>query len=266
MKKKLFILGIVIALVAVLVVPMAVDASGTPVINTAVISGSVTQTATPTINTSTNIYAGGTSLSGTDTATGATITVTTSPVGSGPYTATVSGGTWTVSGMTAFTSGETISVIAYLSPDTNSTAATATVAAATIISFTPPTSFTWSPAFGVVANTGHATPGSIVSGGDTWNLGVSDATGDYMETSGSVALHDAIQVGYTAPSAGTAAGTVTGAYQTALDGASGYGDSSPAYQGQDTFSIPLYAYQYVEKTDVTGSYSITLNYTLTPNF
>ncbi len=104
MKKKLFIMGMVVALVAVLVVPLAVSASPPSV----VISGSLTATTPPSYTTP--LYDGATSVSGTSTP-GAAITVT---VNGTPYNTTADGsGNWTVSPISpAMSTGNTISVIA----------------------------------------------------------------------------------------------------------------------------------------------------------
>ncbi len=264
MKRKILILGIVVAMVAALVVPLAVAADGATTTGV-VITGGVTQTATPTINTPTQIYVGATEIKGTSVAS-ANITLTVSGTGGATYTTTADGsGNWDVTSITALIISNGISVIAQKDPNTNSAAATATVATP-FASITAPTSFSWSPAFGVGGNTGSAaTPGLITSGNDSYSLTVSDANSGtntgYMISSGTP-LTDLIQFYIATISSSTPADTISN-YQSNLQGSSGYN----AYQGQgnETFSIPLYAYQYVEKTDVTGTYSITLNYTLTPS-
>jgi hypothetical protein len=128
------------------------------------------------------------------------------------------------------------------------------VFAASVV-LTAPSAFTWSDSFGVGANTGSATTGSVVSSGATagWTLSVADhnagaGTGHMM--TGTTPLAAAIQVGMSSGS-----GTIE-EYQTALQNATGYS------QANGTFNIPLYASQTVATTDAPGAYSITLDYTL----
>jgi len=270
MKKRLLILGIVVALVAVLVVPMAVSAAGPPTTGTLSVPGTVTASSTPTITTP--IYAGATTVSGTSTAgTGAIISVSIN--GGTPITTTVSaGGTWTVT-VPALSPGDSISVTAQLSPDVTSTPAPYTVPAATA-SLTVPSAFAWtggtkinSTTLGVGYNEGSATAGSVVSAGNnTWTLSVADAnqstyTG-HMTTGGSPATGDlaaAIQVDMSPIITDTPDDTIPH-YASELAGSTGYG------HGIGTFNIPFNAGQTLAASDPAGSYSITINYILAPNY
>jgi hypothetical protein len=159
--KKIIVLAMVLAVVAALATPMAALATTTTPVT---VTGVVGQTPTPSI-TPTPIYPGATSISGTSVA-NAHITLTVN--GSTQYTAIASaGGAWTVSPISpALAASNTISVIAQLDPDVNSSPATATVAASAIITFTVPSGFAWTGTFTQGTNTGTAaTAGSVVIGG-----------------------------------------------------------------------------------------------------
>lgn len=248
--KKILFLVMVLAVIAAIASPLSVLASGNTVIN-----GTVIATATPVISTN-PIYTTTTTISGTAVA-NANISLTNNG-GAASVTTADSSGNWIISSL-SLTVGS-ISVTAQANPNVVSAAATATVTAASV-TLTAPTAFTWST-FVVGANAGSATLGTVVSSGaKSWTLSVADANNGinsgYM-LNGSTKLTDAIQVGLTPPSAGTTTGTIA-AYALALTGSTGYGTSA-------SFNIPLYANQTIETTDAPGSYSITLNYTLTPTY
>jgi len=283
MRKKILILGIVVALVAALVVPMAVSAA-VPTTTGIQVTGIVMKTGSPII---TQPYGSDTSISGTAAHDGAganiSVTVTTGTAGSGPANGTyitiadVTSGAWSVSlGPNALVSGNAISVIAQLNPEVNSSAATTTVGANTA-TLTPPSNFGWgvtpSSALAVGANKGSAaTQGSVVSAGDSWNLNVLDSNTSNVNTEGfmtsgggyTLPLADAIQFDIAAI---TTLGGVSG------DNIANYvrelaGTSNPAGnvygQATGTFTIPLYGFQEVLVNDGPGSYTITLNYILSP--
>ena len=271
MKKRLLILGIVVALVAVLVVPMAVSAAGPTTTGTLSIPGTVTATTAPIITTP--IYAGSTSVSGTAPA-GSTITVTIPGVVGSPFTTTATGGTWSITvPAPGLAPGASISVTAQLSPNVTSTPVSYTVPAATA-SLTVPSGFAWnggtyvnSTTLGVGYNKGSATAGSVVSAGNnTWTLSVADTnqstyTG-HMTTGGPPATGDlaaAIQVDMSPIITDTTDDTISH-YASELAGTGGYG------QGIGTFNIPFNAGQTLAASDPAGSYSITINYVLAPNY
>jgi len=218
----------------------------------------VTATATPVITT-TPIYTTTTTVSGTNEVNAA---VYFTYNGGAAVLATANDSThWSVTGLTLSTAGTNlISVIAQAGTEVDSAPALASVTAASV-TLTAPTAFMWS-SFVVGTNAGSATPGTVVSSGaKSWTLGVADAdtgTNSGYMVNGTTKLTDAIQVGLTAPAAGTTTGTIA-AYALALTGSTGYGTSA-------SFDIPLYANQTIETTDAPGSYSITLNYTLTPTY
>jgi len=275
MKKRLLILGIVVALVAALVVPMAVSAAGPPTTGTLSVPGTVTATTAPSITTP--IYAGTTTVSGTAPA-GSTVTVTIPGVVGSPFTTTATGGgTWSITvPAPGLVPGDSISVTAQLSPNVTSTPASYTVPAATA-SLTVPSGFAWivggssssinSTTLGVGYNEGSATAGSVVSAGNnTWTLSVADAnqstyTG-HMTTGGPPATGDlaaAIQVDMSPIITDTTADTISH-YASELAGTGGYG------QGIGIFNIPFNAGQTLAASDPAGSYSITINYVLAPNY
>jgi hypothetical protein len=253
--KKLLFLVMVLAVIAALVSPLAVLANQT---GSAVINGTVIATATPVITTS-PIYTTTTSVSGTATV-NANISLTNNG-GAASVTIADSNGNWTISSL-SLTVGS-ISVTAQLDPNVVSAAATATVTGASV-TLTAPTAFTWST-FAVGANAGSAaTPGTVVSSGATsgWSISVADAdtaTNSGYMVDGTTKLTDAIQVGLTAPAAGTTTGTIA-TYSAALNSSAGHG------QTDGTFDIPLYANQTLVTTDAPGPYTITLNYTLTASY
>lgn len=253
--KKLLFLVMVLAVIAALVSPLAVLANQT---GSAVINGTVIATATPVITTS-PIYTTTTSVSGTATV-NANISLTNNG-GAASVTTADSNGNWTISSL-SLTVGS-ISVTAQLDPNVVSAAATATVTGASV-TLTAPTAFTWST-FAVGANAGSAaTPGTVVSSGATsgWSISVADAdtaTNSGYMVDGTTKLTDAIQIGLTAPSAGTTTGTIA-TYSAALNSSAGHG------QTDGTFDIPLYANQTLVTTDAPGPYTITLNYTLTASY
>ena len=270
MKNKILALGLVLALVAVMVMPMAVSAGGattTPV----TISGDLTATATPGINTPTQIYAGATSISGTAVA-DATITLTVSGNVQTPPTTTATGGVWTVGSLVALQVGDVIHVTAELAPNGPSAEATATVIAH-FATLTAPASFTWDTTFGVGNNKGHATTaGSVVSGGDPWTLSVVDPktnNNGYMtvggaDSSGATKLVDPIQVDTSTIGSTIPADTISHYSGTAIPLLTNYGTSP--FQGQSSCTIPLYAFQIVAGNATVGSYSLTLNYVLSPSY
>ena len=253
--KKLLFLVMVLAVIAALVSPLAVLANQT---GSAVINGTVIATATPVITTS-PIYTTTTSVSGTATV-NANISLTNNG-GAASVTTADSNGNWTISSL-SLTVGS-ISVTAQLDPNVVSAAATATVTGASV-TLTAPTAFTWST-FAVGANAGSAaTPGTVVSSGATsgWSISVADAdtaTNSGYMVDGTTKLTDAIQIGLTAPSAGTTTGTIA-TYSAALNSSAGHG------QTDGTFDISLYANQTLVTTDAPGPYTITLNYTLTASY
>jgi len=281
MRKKILILGIVVALVAALVVPMAVSAA-VPTTTGIQVTGIVMKTGSPII---TQPYGSDTSISGTAAHDGAganiSVTVTTGTAGSGPANGTyitiadVTSGAWSVSlGPNALVSGNAISVIAQLNPDVNSSAATTTVGANTA-TLTPPSNFGWgvtpSSALVVGANKGSAaTQGSVVSAGDSWNLNVLDSNTSNVNTEGfmtsgggyTLPLADEIQFDIAAISSSNSTDTIAN-YVSKL-----VGTSNPAGnvygQATGTFTIPLYGFQEVLVNDGPGSYTITLNYILSP--
>ena len=281
MRKKILILGIVVALVAALVVPMAVSAA-VPTTTGIQVTGIVMKTGSPII---TQPYGSDTSISGTAAHDGAganiSVTVTTGTAGSGPANGTyitiadVTSGAWSVSlGPNALVSGNAISVIAQLNPDVNSSAATTTVGANTA-TLTPPSNFGWgvtpSSALAVGANKGSAaTQGSVVSAGDSWNLNVLDSNTSNVNTEGfmtsgggyTLPLADEIQFDIAAISSSNSTDTIAN-YVSKL-----VGTSNPAGnvygQATGTFTIPLYGFQEVLVNDGPGSYTITLNYILSP--
>jgi len=264
MRIKLLILGIVVALVATLVVPLAVSASPPGI----TITGSLTATTPPSYTTP--LYVGDTSMGGTATP-GANITVT---VNGTPYYAIANAitGNWTVS-IPALTSGATVSVTAQASHDVNSTPVT-TAVAVDFASLTVPSGFVWTSnggAFEVGTNTGSAaTAGTVTSGNDSWTLSVADnntsvpVTEGYMTSGGgyTVPLGSPIQVGMTAGTVGTISNYQGEIQNNPVGSNPNYG----LYQGQGTVtdSIPLCASQVASANDAAGSYSITLNYTLSP--
>ena len=253
--KKLLFLVMVLAVIAALVSPLAVLANQT---GSAVINGTVIATATPVITTS-PIYTTTTSVSGTATV-NANISLTNNG-GAASVTTADRNGNWTISSL-SLTVGS-ISVTAQLDPNVVSAAATATVTGASV-TLTAPTAFTWST-FTSGANAGSAaTPGTVVSSGATsgWSISVADAdtaTNSGYMVDGTTKLTDAIQIGLTAPSAGTTTGTIA-TYSAALNSSAGHG------QTDGTFDIPLYANQTLVTTDAPGPYTITLNYTLTASY
>ena len=281
MRKKILILGIVVALVAALVVPMAVSAA-VPTTTGIQVTGIVMKTGSPII---TQPYGSDTSISGTaahdGTGANISVTVTTGTAGSGPangtYTtiANVTTGAWSVSlGSNALVSGNAISVIAQLNPDVNSSAATTTVGANTA-TLTPPSNFGWgdapSSALVVGDNKGSAaTQGSVVSAGDPWNLNVQDSNTSTVNTEGfmtsgggyTLPLADEIQFDIAAISSSNSTDTIAN-YVSKLAGTSN--PAGNVYgQATGTFTIPLYGFQEVLVNDGPGSYTITLNYILSP--
>jgi len=276
MKKRLLILGIVVALVAALVVPMAVSAAGPTTTGTLSVPGTVTATTAPIITTP--IYAGTTTVSGTAPA-GSTITVTIPGVVGSPFTTTATGGgTWSIT-VPALSPSDSISVTAQLSPNVTSTPASYTVPAATA-SLTVPSNFAWivggssssinSTTLGVGYNEGSATAGSVVSAGNnTWTLSVADANQSTYTghmTTGAPATGDlaaAIQVDMSPIIIDTPADTIAH-YASELAGTSTTGNVYG--QGIGTFNIPFYAGQTLAASDPAGSYSITINYVLAPAY
>jgi hypothetical protein len=106
----------------------------------------------------------------------------------------------------------------------------------------------------VQGNNAGNSAGSVVSNVDGWTLTVEDAkkvNPGYMTTAEDVKLSTAIEVGMEASSLGTIS-----EYQTALRTATGYGEDG-------TFAIPLFVNQVIIPTDASGTYSITLTYTVT---
>lgn len=181
---------------------------------------------------------------------------------SGPYPVTASGTNWTVSSISpVLAGGNYIDVTAQLDPNGVSADANATVTA-TSATLNVPSAFGWSVTFQVGPNTGSATDGSVVSVGDTWTLTVADAnqsTGTGYMMKGSTQLANPIQVDKAAISGDTPGDTIAN-YNTELSGITGYG------QATGTYVLPLHVRQKVVSTDIGGTYSITLNYTITPTY
>ena len=108
------------------------------------------------------------------------------------------------------------------------------------------------------ANTGNSgTPGQVVANTAGWTLSVEDnnqAADTGKMLTGATPLTSALGVGINATAADGGAFT---AYQTGLQGSTGYGTVT-------TFSIPLYVNQPVVASDAPGAYSLTVKYTATP--
>jgi hypothetical protein len=100
-------------------------------------------------------------------------------------------------------------------------------------------------------NTGNST-GSVLSNVDDWTLTVTASDGGFMK-SGNSTLTTPLGIGMTE---GTNNGNIT-SYNTELEGVETYGDIG-------TFAIPLYVKQVIVPADASGTYSITLTYTVTP--
>jgi hypothetical protein len=143
----------------------------------------------------------------------------------------------------------------------DSTNVTGTLSTGTTFVFTAPGAISLNSGTLQVGDNAGNSSGSVKSGLASWVLSVEDAnqgtnTGHMIvvgNTDKTIALASPLNLCTTSDGA---FGTIA-AYQTLFRGSSGY-----ATKG--TWTLPLFANQAVAGTDLNGSYSITLNWTVTP--
>jgi hypothetical protein len=275
MMKRLFILGLVVALVAVLVLPMATMAS-----SSTSVSGHVL--ASPTVN---DVY-----LTSTTTPASGSPTASSS---SGPIIVDIIGTNFDYplgadpTPLVATSAGSNITITSVSVVSTTKITATFTVLAATTsgnydvtVTQGGRTSATSSADYFLVHSYGTVTAPSAISLG-LMSVG-STATGNDVST-GSISTNDAIwnmtvqdtkatNPGFMSINGDGTGGTLTNAFEISKDSTLGdfvsanTGLSSGTTYVNSGTSLPIYVSQQVVSGDAAGSYSITITFTYSAKY